>query len=163
MDEHLSSLYAKVDAFFDAAVQADPGAFACRAGCDTCCRSDLAVWGVEAASLREALRALAPAARRVVIERARGGSTCVFRDPAAGTCDVYAARPLICRSHGLAVLAEGRLDTCPLNYREGWPARDRVLDLERVNQPLAVLNRLAGFDATRTLLSRLVQTEETDG
>ena len=163
MDAHLATLYARVDAFFQAAVQARSTAFACRAGCDGCCQFDLTLFGVEATLLRVAFQALEPAARARVVERARSGSTCVFRDPHVGTCDVYASRPLICRTHGLAILVDGRLDTCPLNYREGWPAREHVLDLERVNQPLAVLNRLAGHDDTRTSLRELVLAEAGDG
>ena len=163
MDERLSALYDRVDAFFDAAVQAVPSSFACRAGCDGCCRYDLELFGVEIASLREAFRALSVATREAVGQRAREGSTCVFRDPATGRCDVYASRPLICRTHGLAVLADGRIDACPLNFREGWPPREHLLDLERVNQPLALVNRMAGFDGARTSLADLVTSEVVHG
>ena len=163
MDARLAALYARADQFFDAAVRAAPAAFACRAGCDACCRADLTVWGVEAASLREAFGGLAASTRASVVDRARRGLTCVFRDPDAGTCDVYAARPLICRTHGLAVLADGRLDACPLNYRQVEPERAHVLDLERVNQPLALVNRLTGYDASRVSLRGLVLGEVTDG
>lgn len=160
MDARLKALYSRIDAFFASAVRADPGAFACRAGCDGCCRQDLTIFGVEAVGVRSAWRSLSANARAAVTARARGGEACVFREPGTGLCGIYGARPLVCRTHGLAVLALQQLDTCPLNYRDGWPAREHVLDLERVNEPLAVVNRLAGFDGSRTVLSDLVLEEE---
>lgn len=162
MDERLTALYARVDDFFSAAVAATPTAFTCRAGCDACCRHDLSLFGVEIEVLREAFRTLPEKLREVVVQRARRGSTCVFREPTTGKCDIYAARPLICRTHGLAVLVEGRVDACLLNYREGWPDRAHVLDLDRVNEPLALVNRLAGFDGSRTSLRDLVLAEVAD-
>jgi len=159
MDERLTALYARVDDFFRAAVAASPSAIACRAGCDACCGYDLTLFGIEIASLRAAFGGLPEGVRDAVVQRARLGSTCVFRDPTSGLCDVYDQRPLICRTHGLALLVEGRVDACLLNYREGWPDRAHVLDLDRVNEPLAVLNRLAGYDGTRTSLRELVLAE----
>jgi hypothetical protein len=57
-------------------------------------------------------------------------------------CTAYAARPLICRSHGLAVRAEAVVDSCPLNYRDHPPLPGCVLDLGNVTTVLVLVNRL---------------------
>jgi uncharacterized protein len=151
----LDPLYGKVDAFFAAAVEAQAHAFRCDLGCDTCCRQDLSVLPVEAARVRSGFERLPQAAREAVQGRARASEICVFRDPMTGACVVYEDRPLICRSHGLAVLVDDVLDHCPLNFAQVAPAPAGILALERVNEPLIVMNRLAGFGGQRVLLSAL--------
>jgi hypothetical protein len=93
----------RVDAFFDAAQQRQPGSFACRAGCTACCQQDLSVMFVEAVAIAEALAQL-PAAQREAIaaDAARSGPPCAFLGE-DGLCRVYDARPLVCRSHGLPI------------------------------------------------------------
>lgn len=139
----LVQLRTRVDRHFEAAVERSPGAFACRPGCDTCCLPGLSVFEVEAASVREALAALPPALRERVREQGRA----IERERCAllveGRCAVYAARPLICRSHGLAVVDEqGAVDHCPLNYVEHEVPRASMLVLEALNRPLAVMAQL---------------------
>jgi Fe-S-cluster containining protein len=74
-------------------------------------------------------------------------------------CAIYAARPLVCRSQGLplrypaelipaeslrARSGSGAVTWCPLNFREAAsrpPAAADVLDAERVDQALALINR----------------------
>jgi Fe-S-cluster containining protein len=63
--------------------------------------------------------------------------------PRTHRCLVYGARPLICRSFGLASRFEGETTWCPLNFTLEPPRGAFVLDLERVNQPLSVIERLA--------------------
>ena len=38
-----------------------------------------------------------------------------------GQCAIYEARPLICRTHGLAIGVDGGLDHCPLNFEKEPP------------------------------------------
>jgi len=120
---------------------------ACRRGCDGCCRH-LSLFPVEAAALAAAL-AEAPAALAAQIrERARAagedGPCPLLKD---GACLLYAARPLICRTHGLPLLGrrdgERFIDYCPLNFQgmESLPA-SAVIDLETLNATLAAVNRL---------------------
>lgn len=142
----LVQLRARVDAHFDAALARTPEAFACRAGCESCCHQRFGVFEVEAAPVREALARLArtdPALRARVRAQAD--------DPAhqhhcallvEGRCAIYDERPLICRSHGLPVLADGRVDHCPLNFTETSPPAASTLRLDAVNQPLVVLDAL---------------------
>lgn len=150
----IRTLHERVDAFFRDAHDARPSAFACREGCTMCCRVDLSVFPVEAARVREAFRALDPAVRQAAAQRAAAGRHCAMLDD-AGRCIVYDARPVICRSHGLAVLVDGRLDPCPLNYRDGPPDRRHVLDLDRLNGALVALDLAAGGRGERVRLADL--------
>ncbi len=45
---------------------------------------------------------------------------------AQGLCRIYAARPLICRTHGMLILSDDGLDHCPWNFQ----------DLEEVDEDL---------------------------
>ena len=145
----LVQLRGRVDAHFAAATARTPDAFACRAGCDTCCHQRFGVFAVEAAPIR---RALADLAQRTPVLRARIRAQA--DDPAHqhhcallvdGACAVYGERPLICRSHGLPIAVrdpEPRVDRCPLNFTGSDPPPASVLRLDAVNQPLAVLATL---------------------
>jgi Fe-S-cluster containining protein len=80
----------------------------CTKGCDSCCRQlaevpqlTLAEWDL----LREGLQGLAPerlleiSKNMVALTRSRP-ITCPMLDLAAGTCPVYAQRPVACRTYG---------------------------------------------------------------
>jgi hypothetical protein len=135
---------------------------ACRPGCDSCCRH-LRLFPVEAAALGEALRAL-PLPERVRLQTQAVG--CDENDPCPllrdGRCELYADRPIICRTHGLPLLLAGdsglQIDFCPQNFHgvEELPT-DAVIDLEKVNTALTTINRLfvqqqGGDDAARLRL-----------
>lgn len=156
----LVQLRGRVDAHFAAAQARTPEAFACRAGCDSCCHHRFGVYAAEAEPIRRALADLSvrtPVLRNRIREQAD--------DPAHqhhcallvdGACAVYAERPTICRSHGLPVAVADptpRVDHCPLNFTAGPPPRESVLRLDAVNQPLAVLASLwdrAGGEGDRS-------------
>ena len=160
MSTMIERLHQLVDDFFVAARRADPEAFACRLGCTRCCEVDLSVFTVEAALVREAFRSLPVDVRAAAAVRARTGTRCVMLDPADGHCIVYDARPLICRSHGLAILIDGRVDHCPRNYLASRPRRENLLDLERVNERLVAVDHAAGGRGERERLADLVLSEE---
>lgn len=139
----LVQLRTRVDQHFAAALARTPTAFACREGCASCCLPGLSVFEVEAVAIREALASLEPALR----ERVRAQAHAPALDHCAllveGRCTVYPARPLICRSHGLAVVTdEGKLDHCPLNYVEQAVPRESTLVLDAINRPLALMAQL---------------------
>jgi uncharacterized protein len=100
---------------------------------------------VEGVALALALQSL-PAEQRDHLRRkareSRPDGPCPLLE--AGACLLYPARPVICRTHGLPILAsEGRVDFCPRNF--GGLATlpgDAVLDLERLNAALAAVNAL---------------------
>ena len=87
---------------FEAAERRHPAALACRAGCADCCVAGLVVTPAEAARLRAFVDALSPAARsrlRALVYRDEEASCIALEEDA--TCSVYAARPTVCRTHGL--------------------------------------------------------------
>ncbi len=173
----LVQLRRRVGAHFEAAVTRTPAAFACRAGCESCCHQRFGVFEVEAAPVRRALAELAardPALRRRVREQADDPA---HADRCAllvdGLCAVYEARPMICRTHGLPILVRDedgtedgstatdslRVDHCPLNFREHAPPSESVLRLAAVNEPLVVLARL--WDGgQRVELSELARADD---
>ena len=150
-------LIAKVDAHVAGVVAACADQLACKPGCSSCCRH-LTVTAVEAFALAGALRER-PSGEverlRALAAAAAGDMDCPLL--AGGLCQLYAARPLICRTHGLPLLVEDeagqRVDFCPLNFTaaESLPS-SLVLDLEKLNTLLALVNRrfLEGLAAAGT-------------
>ena len=163
-EEALVTLRARVDAHFEAAMERSPGQLACRAGCFDCCRAGLSVFGIEADRIREALASLSADVR----ERVRAQGHDEGREHCAllldGRCSVYGQRPILCRSHGLAVRVPAeagedptrpRLEHCPLNYTSQTPPAASVLSLDAVNRPLSVMAAMWGGE--RVELARLAR------
>jgi len=122
--QRLGELFAKLDAFFAQAQQHHGAAITCKTGCDDCRRRRFSVTSVEAALLLEAIDQLPLEIRQAIRDRA-------FRDEAAcpllaenGHCEVYTARPAICRTHGLPIRFPAEpgvrslpmIDACPKNF-----------------------------------------------
>ena len=163
MTAALIQLRAKVDGFFEAVAERRPDELRCAAGCHACCVPDLSVCAVEAAAVEAALEGLDAPGLAALAERSEAPEPrerCVMLD-ASGRCVIYAARPLVCRSQGLplryspgtlppeAVRAEGpdaEVSWCPLNFEEAAPEADDVLDAERVDVMLALVNRSTAAD-----------------
>lgn len=138
-------LVERVDRFWERVVERYADHLACGKGCDACC-THFGVSAVEGVALALAVNVLPQAEAQLIRERAHranGGEDC----PLLGerTCLLYDKRPIICRSQGLPLLiTEGdsqRIDHCPLNFAgvASLPG-DIVLDLETLNQALAVTN-----------------------
>lgn len=117
--EHFAALVAQADAFF-ARVAARLGEhMACAAGCSSCCIDGLGVTAIEA----EAIRELIAARGQPIIVNERGG--CAALD-AEGLCQIYEARPLRCRTHGVPIVSSGDepdprrrlpvVSSCELNF-----------------------------------------------
>lgn len=139
----------------------------CREGCDSCCRH-LSLFWVEAAALAWALKQLEPAAAEEIRRQAQGSSPdgpCPLL--LGGRCLLYAARPLICRTHGLPLLlerdGERRIDYCPLNFQQATTLPSGALvNLETLNATLAAINALfvqEQFGATAPAVERLTIAE----
>jgi len=157
-ETHYAALCAKVDAFFEG-VQARHGAsMQCASGCFDCCQSGLSVTLVEAAAIARALvgaesellGALAESAARPVEGR------CVALDE-EGRCRIYAARPLVCRSHGVPIrrrepgLSLPVVDVCFKNFTgpgqlEAIPEADQ-LDQVTLSTMLAAIDAAFADDA----------------
>lgn len=142
------------------------GKLVCRAGCDSCCRQDLSVFGVEAAVIEAHLPTLPVETQNRVRLRALRGESCAFL--LDGMCAIYEVRPAICRTHGLPVWIEGRVDCCPMNFADGsleQVARVDLLDVEKLNTVLAAVEmadvRATNRHSGRVLLSQLAAVEKS--
>jgi len=145
-------LTAKVDAFFARVAARHADELVCAAGCDGCCQVRLTITAIEADAI-VAWAATRPAdERRAIAEAAGAADPTVARCAALdgdGRCRVYDARPLVCRSHGLAIrLRDGRslpvIESCELTFRTRGPAAadaDCVLDQTLVSTTLGLIDR----------------------
>lgn len=195
LDDDIGSAYAallaKVDDFVDGVGARRDEDLACEPGCNACCQVQLSVSPVEAEAVVAHLGALPAELREALRERAARlamaleelgprepepqPSPCVMQE-VDGRCAIYPARPLVCRSQGMAlayptgfvpeeaVMASGGhavdITWCPLNYTTSAPTGADVLDAETIDQVLAILNErhvaaLGENSTTRVLLSVL--------
>lgn len=137
----------KVDSFATTVTTRFPEQVACRRGCDACC-THIGVMAVEAIAISLAVAALPKGEAENLRSRARRmqrEKTCPLLE--GGSCLIYGARPVICRTHGLPLLVEEngqrRVDHCPLNFTgvDSLPG-NTVLNLETLNQTLTAINLL---------------------
>jgi len=141
------TLVARVDELCTAVTTEFGAQLACRPGCAGCCRH-LSLFQVEGIALAAALSALPAAEATHIRGRARLSSPdgpCPLLED--GRCLLYAARPIICRTHGLPLLTsqDGKrnVDFCPLNFQglDTLPG-SAVIDLDRLNTTLTAVNAL---------------------
>jgi uncharacterized protein len=164
-DALLARLRDQADTLFDKTLTRYRDEMTCRAGCFGCCQGGLTVSPLEARDLAAALRALpAPLSARLR-DHLTAYAAATDADTLAycallidGQCAAYAARPLICRTHGMPIRFtddEGAafLDICPLNFTDdpdlSSVTPDHILDLDHLNHTLALINHLALPDAPR--------------
>lgn len=123
------------------------GRITCSEGCSSCCTA-ITLFPVEAAALNAALEAL-PADQQMTIRRHvaehADGERCPLLEQ--HRCLLYAARPIICRTHGLPIIydegSQRKTDCCPLNTIEGESVSgSAVIDLDRLNTLLVAVNAL---------------------
>ena len=139
----------KVDAFFARVLARHADRLQCRAGCDDCCRQQLSVTTVEADAIFAALPALSDEVRERLRARAAhlDPRRCVALEE-DGRCAIYAARPLVCRSHGVPIRTSPPrslpvIDACEKNFIEGGPAAadpDCVLDQTTLSTMLLAID-----------------------
>lgn len=142
----------RVQAFADRAAAAQAEHLVCARGCDGCCRLRRTAFAVEIAALRRQVDQLGPTQKAALQARrldpaVQAGTRCVFLD-ADGGCAVYAARPIICRTHGPAVTsAASGVVWCGLNFSDLAPEAvpgvvppAGLLDLDRINTLLSVVD-----------------------
>ncbi|MCS6912940.1 MAG: YkgJ family cysteine cluster protein [Myxococcales bacterium] len=143
----------KVDRFATEVTEHRRADLACRRGCSDCCRVELSLCPVEAEAVRQALGALS-APQRAGLAAFQGACACLLPD---GACAIYAHRPLVCRTQGLplhypeqlvpaaalraAATAARAFVCCPRNFTMREPDPADILDAQRVDVLLAVVNR----------------------
>jgi hypothetical protein len=147
--ERYVELAARVDAFFAKVLGRHRAEMACAPGCDACCHVRPTVTLVEADAVRAHLATLSAEERARIAARAaepREDRCAALEDD--GRCAVYAARPLVCRSHGVPVrLRDARslpvVSACEKNFVARGPAAadaDCILDQETLSTVLAAVD-----------------------
>ena len=154
----LGELTAKVDAFFVRVQERHGADMQCGSGCSDCCHAQLSITEVEAAAIREHVAGWPVEQRRTLAEPG-GPDACAALD-AAGRCKIYAARPLVCRSHGAPIRM--RVDSLPVvqscfrNFTRTEPDSDCILDQTTLSAMVLAVDRDAGNSARRVELATLV-------
>jgi Fe-S-cluster containining protein len=111
----------------------------CRPGCTDCCMGPFPITALDVLRLRSGIAQLAAAdparARQIIVrgeaaaqrlrtlsEEAVEDDPCPVLDPASGTCDLYAFRPMVCRTFGPPLpMPEGGFGVCELCF-DGAPS-----------------------------------------
>jgi hypothetical protein len=157
-------LAAKADAFF-ARVQARHGSdMKCNTGCHHCCHVRLSITRVEADAIRAEVAGWTAERRRALRENAVAAPAehCVAL--AAGRCLIYAARPLVCRSHGAPIrMRDARslpvVQACSNNFIAHGPSAvdpDCILDQTTLSTMVLAIDREAGNDGQRIDLAAAI-------
>ena len=127
----------------------------CAKGCDSCCRQlaevpqlTLAEWDL----LREGLQDLTPERRQEVSNNMATLTQsrpiiCPMLDLTAGTCPVYAQRPVACRTYGFYMLRDKGLYCSDIKAR----VDDGTLADVVWGNHYAIDQQLSGFGETRSL------------
>jgi Fe-S-cluster containining protein len=125
-----------VDAALAEAVRRAGPWLACRPGCAECCLGPFEISGADAARLREGLAVIDPAVAARIRGRARtykedDQEPCPALDPDTLTCDLYAWRPLTCRTFGPPLHFRGEsLAVCELCFDGAAPEEVAACEVE---------------------------------
>ena len=149
----------------------------CRPGCFECCIGPFAITSLDAARLREGLAELQEVdpgraarvrarateaverlkrdypgdtlARVLAEDEAAENDVCPALDPEAGTCDLYAWRPITCRTFGPPVHFAGEaLGVCELCYRGATDEQIAACEVELPAESSAEGDLLVAFALT---------------
>ncbi len=163
----LLAVVAKIDAKVDEVATRRAADLACQKGCAQCCADGLTVLPIEAHHLVAHVEA--EGLTLTVGDPAQG---CAFLDE-TGACQVYAARPLLCRTHGLPLRMDAPstrsglrvlddVEVCSLNFTARDPDPEDVLDATLVQALLTTVNSRAGLDDQRIPLRALAEALADD-
>jgi uncharacterized protein len=122
----------KVDATVSSMSETLAPHLSCRRGCSSCCVDGLTVLPVEAARITEHLN-------NTEQHIAPHPTACAFLD-SSGACQIYEARPVLCRTHGLPLLAGSDVTVCELNFTTRAPTAAESIDATRLQSLLVVVN-----------------------
>lgn len=117
----------------------------CRPGCSSCCQR-FSVLAIEAACLARAISTLSPETRERILRQAEEEQEhcpCLLD----GLCAIYQARPIICRTHGLALahineeLEAIEVSACPINFGDDFAfGQEQLLFMDPNNEELRTVN-----------------------
>lgn len=153
-------LTAKVDGFFARVSERHGDQMQCGSGCADCCHTRLTVTPVEAQAIVDHVGALAPDARAELAALVRRPVDAAnVRCAALGDddrCRIYAARPIVCRSHGAPIKLGATVTACHRNFTARGPAAadpDCVIDQTTLSALVLAVN---GGGSERTDLAELL-------
>jgi uncharacterized protein len=151
-------LAAKVDAFFSRVQHRHADDMRCDTGCHHCCHVRLSITAVEADAIRAEVAGLSAEQKQALAANVASAAAdrCTALTP-AGRCLVYAARPIVCRSHGAPIRLRGErglpvIQACPDNFTARGPGAadaDCILDQTTLSAMVLAIDRDAGGDGTR--------------
>ena len=163
----INDLYHKVKQFQDSQSETAKTLSNCKDGCSRCCYVDLSIFEVEANNIRSWFKRLniTEKEKLKVLWNSKLTTMENFEDESVESCiflrnescSIYAARPLICRTQGLAFKFKLENDVyhdiCPLNDSLLEQATDSdILNLDLLN---IILGQLESTDAQNTTRSRV--------
>lgn len=142
------NLVYKVDSLCQKLEQLHQRHLVCRPGCSQCCEVERTVLPIEAYVVEQRLRMLSPERiKRLRKLHHKNDDVCplLLRD----RCVIYAARPIICRTHGLPILyreaARSFVDYCRLNFTKLPQTHifqaNEILDMNDFNVELIQLDK----------------------
>ena len=157
-----SELAAKVDGFFDRVAARHGQDMQCDTGCSDCCEVRLTVTAIEGNAIRDFVGRLASIS--VTELRANvAASTTSCAALSGNRCLIYAARPIVCRSHGAPIrMTEHSLpvvQACFRNFTTAGPAAadpDCILDQTTLSALVLAVDRAEAGDGARTDLAALL-------
>ena len=150
-------LAAKVDEFFARVEDRHGHDMQCASGCSDCCHVRLSVTPAEAHQIRTLVAAMPPAQRSALghgpVDR------CSALSP-EGRCQIYAARPFVCRTHGAPIRMTRNslpvIEACFRNFVTVTPDPDCVLDQTTLSALTLAIDRTEGGDGSRIDLAELI-------
>ena len=160
---NIHQLYSKIDDFQNQQRDSLKAQYQCKNGCSRCCHTDISVFEIEKTNLLLWFQSLSSAQKHELngkwnLPRAEGACAFLRND----SCTVYEARPLICRTQGLAMLfnedEQPFLDICPLNESALEDIEENeILNLDLLNNILAQMEQqdAKNTDRDRTRLEDL--------
>jgi len=150
----LGELTSKIDLFFTRVEQRHPDDMKCRTGCSDCCHVRLSITRVEAEAIRTVVETFTDEQRANLARSLASAAPdrCAALD-VSGRCTIYAARPVVCRSHGVPIrMGRGSLaviQACHHNFTARGPAAadpDCILDQATTSTILLAIDRDAHAD-----------------
>lgn len=140
----LEALRRRLDAWSETTTERLAAHYRCAQGCHHCCRRISSLLPVEWAALQAAGTLDAESDSGLESELHPSEKLCSLLD-ASGSCRSYAARPVICRTHGHALLLsdeEGEsVDFCPWNFEAAEELEEEdLLCLETLHEDLLRAN-----------------------
>lgn len=127
----------------------------CKNGCSKCCYTDISVFEIEAHNIRSWFKTLSPARQDEIkslwkLPRTEGSCTFLRNE----SCTIYEARPLICRTQGLAFKFKSDggefVDICPLNEDMISHLTDKeIINLDLLNMILSQMEKQDAKGASR--------------